>query len=265
MSSSIPSPATWCWPARPAIGPWAARAAIVPPTRASPSCGWTTWWSCFRHMMSGADAKFGCLITPRQEALAKAQEFLEQWSQPGRPGRAPPQAWLEQFRSHGRQAGHRGLWPGPPHPRRANPRRGRLPHEARRHGPGAGRAGRGQLPEPHQAPARRAPPPMGVLRWWFTLELRRRAGLQGPPGLRHPRPGREGGKRERTPHGPGPTGPHRPVGDAQPAVRPQLHRALRGAVPASIRSTPSCGTCATWPWPPRWCARRVWPTRSAGT
>ena len=30
-------------------------------------------------MLGGADAKFGCLITPRQEALAKAQEFLEQW------------------------------------------------------------------------------------------------------------------------------------------------------------------------------------------
>jgi hypothetical protein len=54
----------------------------------------------FRHMMSGRDAHFGCMINPRQESLKSVQEFLAQWSKRKIPeGAAARQAWSEQFRA----------------------------------------------------------------------------------------------------------------------------------------------------------------------
>ncbi len=46
----------------------------------------------FRHMMSGRDAHFGCMINPRQESLKKAQEFLTSAEQARASRRAMPPA-----------------------------------------------------------------------------------------------------------------------------------------------------------------------------
>ena len=54
----------------------------------------------FRHMMSGRDAHFGCMINPRQESLRNAQAFLAQWSKRRIPeGPVARKAWCEQFRT----------------------------------------------------------------------------------------------------------------------------------------------------------------------
>ncbi|MFH1267839.1 MAG: DUF1598 domain-containing protein, partial [Planctomycetota bacterium] len=49
-----------------------------------------------RHVAAGPDARFGCLITPRQESLARLQAFLEEPVEFKRAG--DRQAWLEQLR-----------------------------------------------------------------------------------------------------------------------------------------------------------------------
>ena len=51
--------------------------------------------------------------------------------------------------------------------------------------------------------------------------------LPRPPGLRHPRPGREGRKRKRAPLRRRRAGSHRRVRRPEPPVRPQFHRAFR--------------------------------------
>ena len=46
----------------------------------------------FRHMMTGRDAHFGCMINPRQESLKNAIEFLNQSAQAADSHREPPPA-----------------------------------------------------------------------------------------------------------------------------------------------------------------------------
>ena len=54
----------------------------------------------FRHMMSGRDAHFGCMINPRQESLKKAQEFLNYWGKRKlREGAAARKEYCEQLRA----------------------------------------------------------------------------------------------------------------------------------------------------------------------
>lgn len=123
----------------------------------------------FRHMLRAGDARFGCLITPRQEGLARIQEFLRQSSRrPLRPGER--KAWLEQLRS---QLGLQeievyGLEPGT--------RAARVMVEAdyrmKLVGMGLEEAVPGvvsYLDSLRLGPGD-APPPMGVLRWWFALD-----------------------------------------------------------------------------------------------
>ena len=61
---------------------------------------------------------------------------------------------------------------------------------------------------------------MGVLRWWFTLNYDAVTADAGPPGLRHPRPGREGRERKRAALGRRQADPHGRVGGAEPASSP---------------------------------------------
>jgi hypothetical protein len=54
----------------------------------------------FRHMMTGRDAQFGCMINPRQESLKNAIDFLARSAKrPIAPGAAARTAWCEQFRA----------------------------------------------------------------------------------------------------------------------------------------------------------------------
>ena len=121
-----------------------------------------------RHMMSSPEATFGCLITPRQEALARVQEFLKQSSaKPLRP--QDRKAWLERLRAQlGRQDIEvYGLDP--------QTRAARVMVEADYRmklvgmGLEAGVPGVQSYLAMIHVPPGKSPPPMGVLRWWFTL------------------------------------------------------------------------------------------------
>jgi hypothetical protein len=122
-----------------------------------------------RHMMSSPDARFGCSITPTQDALSKAQEFIQQSSQkPLKPGQRTQ--WLEQLRS---QVGLQtvevfgGIDP-----------QSRVAHvlleaDYRMKLVGIGLE-EGTLGVPSylssiELAKGQAAPPMDVLRWWFTL------------------------------------------------------------------------------------------------
>lgn len=117
-----------------------------------------------RHMMGSPEAKFGCLITPRQEALARVQEFVKQ------PGVNLQRAQdRKRFRS---QLGEQdievyGLDP--------KTRAARVIVEADYRMKLVGMGLEEGVPGVESYLARikvapgKAPPPMGVLRWWFTL------------------------------------------------------------------------------------------------
>jgi hypothetical protein len=121
-----------------------------------------------RHMMSGADARFGCAITPTQDALARVQVFLgESKKQAISPGQRS--AWLERLRS---QLGQQEIDVYGLDPRT---RAARIMVEADHHmklvGMGLADGVRGvrSYLDSIEVPPGAAPPPMGVLRWWFTL------------------------------------------------------------------------------------------------
>ena len=120
-----------------------------------------------RHMMTSRDARFGCLITPRQEGLARLQAFLAQPTTFTRAG--DRSAWRDEMRSTlGTQdIDVYGLDP------RTRAARVMVEADYRMKLVGMGleegvpgvksyldliRIGPGE-----------SPPPMGVLRWWFTL------------------------------------------------------------------------------------------------
>jgi hypothetical protein len=121
-----------------------------------------------RQMMSGPDASFGCLIMPKQESLAQLQEFLKESSK--RPiHKEERKAWLQTLRSRvGKQDIEvYGLDPGT--------RAARVMVAADYHmklvGMGLAPGVPGvkcylDLIKIHHG---EAPPPMSVLRWWFTL------------------------------------------------------------------------------------------------
>jgi len=124
-----------------------------------------------RQMTGGGETKFGCLIVPRQEALARLKAFLDEPGKTAQPG--PRKEWVEQLRSRlGKQAIEvYGLDP------RTRAARVLVEADYRMKLVGMGleegvpgvesyldliKIPAGQGPEG-------APPPMGVLRWWFTL------------------------------------------------------------------------------------------------
>jgi hypothetical protein len=121
-----------------------------------------------RHMLSSPDARFGCSITPKQNALASVQEFLnESGKTPLKPGQRD--AWLRQLRGKlGQQEVEvYGIDP--------QTHAGLVLVEAdyRMKLVGMGLE-EGVLDVPSylsmvKVPPGKAPPPMDVLRWWFTL------------------------------------------------------------------------------------------------
>jgi len=121
----------------------------------------------FRHVMSSPDARFGCLIVPRQDALARLQTFL---AQPvSFSGSGDRRAWLDEMRS---TLGTQDIEVYGLDPRT---RAARLMIEAdyrmKLVGMGLEQGVPGlesYLDRVKIAPGE-APPPMGVLRWWFTL------------------------------------------------------------------------------------------------
>ena len=123
----------------------------------------------FRRMMHGPEARFGCAITPTQDALARAKAFL---SEPPKTFNRPAerQAWVQRLRSAlGRQQIEvYGLDP--------RTRAARLMVEADYRmklvgmGLEEGVPGVQSYLDSIKVAADQAPPPLGVLRWWFTLD-----------------------------------------------------------------------------------------------
>jgi hypothetical protein len=122
-----------------------------------------------RHMMSLPDARFGCSITPTQDALAKAQEFIKQSSQkPLKRGQRTQ--WLEQLRSQVGQQTVEVFGGIDPQSRVAHVL---LEADYRMKLVGIGLE-EGTLGVPSylssiELEKGQAAPPMDVLRWWFTL------------------------------------------------------------------------------------------------
>jgi hypothetical protein len=121
-----------------------------------------------RRMLSAPDASFGCLIVPRQESLARLQEFLQD---SGKKSISPGQrkTWLESLRSRlGKQDIQvYGL--------DSRTRAARVMVEADYHmklvgmGLAQGVPGVRSYLDMVNFPPGQPAPPMAVLRWWFTL------------------------------------------------------------------------------------------------
>jgi len=121
-----------------------------------------------RHLLGRGDGRFGCLITPQQAALARVQEFLaESGKRPLKPDQRDQ--WLEQLRA---QLGQQDIEVYGLNPRT---RAARIMVEADYRmklvgmGLEAGVPGVTSYLASIQVGPGEAPPPMGVLRWWFTL------------------------------------------------------------------------------------------------
>ncbi|NQT15038.1 MAG: DUF1598 domain-containing protein, partial [Planctomycetes bacterium] len=121
-----------------------------------------------RHVMRSPDARFGCLIVPRQEALARVQTFLAQPVSFNRSG--DRRAWLDEMRA---TLGTQDIEVYGLDPRT---RAARLMIEADYRmklvgmGLEAGVPGLESYLNRIKIAPGEAPPPMGVLRWWFTLD-----------------------------------------------------------------------------------------------
>ncbi len=121
-----------------------------------------------RHMLAAQNAKFGCAITPTQEALASTKEFVAESNKT--PLRQDERDnWLRKLRDHmGRQKiDVYGLDPGT--------RAARVLVEAdyRMKLVGIGLENGGMNVPSYlsmiKVPKGQAPPPLDVLRWWFTI------------------------------------------------------------------------------------------------
>jgi len=122
-----------------------------------------------RHALADGESRFGCAITPRQDALARVQAFLDATSkQHLQPGQR--KGWLEQLRS---ELGQQDVEVYGLDPRT---RTARALVEADYHmkmvgmGLADGVAGVVSYLELIKVPAGQAPPPLDVLRWWFTMD-----------------------------------------------------------------------------------------------
>jgi len=121
-----------------------------------------------RHLLSGRQAQFGCSITPTEKGLASTQAFLDESKKtPLKPGTR--EAWLKQLREH---MGRQEITVDGIDPRT---RAGRVLVEADYHmkligmGLADGTPGVKDYLSQVQVPKGGSPPPMDVLRWWFTL------------------------------------------------------------------------------------------------
>jgi hypothetical protein len=122
----------------------------------------------FRQMMSGPDAKFGCRITPREENMARLQEYLQQTQ--GHSIRPEyRRTWLDQLR---RKAGKQDIEVGGLDPRtRAAQVMVEADYRMKLVGMGleAGVPGVESYLKMVKVGPGHPPPPMTVFRWWFTL------------------------------------------------------------------------------------------------
>ena len=121
-----------------------------------------------RRMMSVPEATFGCLIVPRQESLARLQEFIKQSNKRPLPARER-KAWLKSLQS---QLGDQDIEVYGLDPRT---RAARVMVEADYRmklvgmGLEEGVPGVQSYLATIKIPPGQSPPPMAVLRWWFTL------------------------------------------------------------------------------------------------
>jgi hypothetical protein len=124
-----------------------------------------------RHVMANGNMQFGCTITPTQEALARTQEFVRVSGQhPLREGQR--KAWLRQLRDKlgAQNVEVQGIDP------RTRVAQVLVEADYRMKLVGIGLE-EGTLDVPsyldmiHVRPGE-APPPMNVLRWWFTMNYR---------------------------------------------------------------------------------------------
>jgi hypothetical protein len=122
----------------------------------------------FRQMMSGPDAKFGCRITPREENLARLQTFLQHTQ--SRPINSEfRRAWVDSLR---RQVGKQDIEVYGLDPRtRAAQVIVEADYRMKLVGMGleAGVPGVVSYLKSIKVGPGQPPPPMTVLRWWFTL------------------------------------------------------------------------------------------------
>lgn len=147
---------------------WAAENRIVSADTGLPVVRLDDLVVVLRHAMNSADAKFGCLITPRQEALARTQAFLNESAKQSIPVGGRPR-WLEQLRASvgSQEIEVYGLDP--------RTRAARVMVEADYRmklvgmGLEEGVPGVRSYLDLIDVPPGQTPPPMGVLRWWFTL------------------------------------------------------------------------------------------------
>jgi hypothetical protein len=125
----------------------------------------------FQHILGRADARFGCSITPTEAGLGRTKSFLQESSKRSlRVGER--EKWLEQVRAAlGTQDIEvRGLDP--------QTRAARVMVEADYHmklvgiGLAEGVLGVKSYLDSVEVPPGQAPPPMDVLRWWFTLNYK---------------------------------------------------------------------------------------------
>ena len=117
-----------------------------------------------RQALTAPDARFGCMITPRQEGLARVQQFLARPMPPG--GR---KAWIQQLRA---QLGRQDIEVYGLDPRT---RAARVLVEADYRMKLVGMGLEEGVPGVEsylnlvKVPPGKTPPPFGVIRWWFTL------------------------------------------------------------------------------------------------
>ena len=122
----------------------------------------------FRQMMSGPDASFGCCITPREENLARLQKFLRAHPKPAHRRRVP-RGLARSVAAAGRQAGHRGLRARSAHAGRAVIVEADYRMKLVGMGLEEGVPGVVSYLKLIKSGPGQPPPPMTVLRWWFTL------------------------------------------------------------------------------------------------
>jgi len=121
-------------------------------------------------MTAAADPRFDCSITPRQESLARLQQFLAQSSKRSLPpGTVARRSWLKRLRN---ALGKQDITVGGLDPRsRAAGVMVEADYRMKLVGMGLekGVPGVESYLDSIEVPPGEAPPPMGVLRWWFTL------------------------------------------------------------------------------------------------
>ncbi len=147
---------------------WAAENRIVSTETGLPVVRLDDLVVVLRHAMTSTEAKFGCLIAPRRESLALTQQFLAESAKRPIPvgGRA---RWLEQLRA---SVGTQDIEVYGLDPRT---RAARVLVEADYRmklvgmGLEEGVPGVRSYLDLIDVPPGQAPPPMDVLRWWFTL------------------------------------------------------------------------------------------------